>query len=1318
MSFCSSDRAQTNSLLPGKNSVLQMIAKLRCPGTFRCLAAIAMVGVVAGVVSESLPIAHAARKPLPVAAQRARIRNNSQSAEKLASEHAEQSQRTPSKDKSKTVRLNFYNTRWTSVLEKFAKQTGSTLVMRARPGGRYTRRDRTRYTRAEAIRILNQELERSGYTVLDEGQYLIVINMHELRRKYRRPNVPKLSGSTDKKRGPIERASHQNTQNDPLSVTRALATRESQNASQKAQPDTPIRHTALDLPGERKKTAPVSGNAHSTTLKTHRLAPSKVASVLYRAFRPRSELIHEGIDGRPAFRVYTAPKDASGAEAESHRFSATQTAEPELLFTMGVDNPAHHLVITASPQRSRALAKLVREIDLTVPQAGNTIRLVAMINNTDEIARKLRPNLQQLIARRPSAERRIAQRDSAGAERERQDVPADSDELDGVDGLQGNVDIQSIDELGTFLIRGNKQDLEAVRKIIREIEKLGLEEAPEIHVHKLKHVNSEAMAALLNDVYERLNKARGRNDETGRAVSFIPVVKPNSLLILAPKTEMEAIIQLADKLDQPVDPTTEVEVIRLRSAVATDVAAMLNEYYSEPQGLGARVKATADPRTNSLIIRARPSDLDEVAKLVKEIDHDESKAVSRMRIFPLKNALAAELAEVINQAIQSMLNPATSRRGGSQPQSSGGPTANQTGPSGSTRSGSQQRQSGTKSVALEFLSSDGDVDRVLRSGIVADIRITADLRSNALVVTAPEQSMSLIAALIKHLDAPTSTVAEIKVYSLDYADASAMVQLLERMFGSQPGGPQTGAPISVADDSGGNVVPLRFSVDVRTNSIIVVGSAEAQTVVAAILLRLDGGDNRQRQSTVIQVKNSPVEAIATAINDFLNSRRDLSNVDPELVSSVEQLEREVVVVAEPESNSLLISATPDRFDEIKELVARLDEAPKQVIIQALLVEVELENTDEFGIELGFQDRTLFDRGITTEDELLTIDETNTSANGVQTTTQRILSQASTPGFFFNNSNPLGNNVAGNPSDIATQALSNFSLGRANTQLGFGGLVLAASSHSVNVLIRALAAQRNVHILSRPQIRAIDNQEAFIQVGQEVPVVDSVDVGPLGNANPIIVRDRAGIILTVRPRISPDGTIVMQVSAEKSQFPGDSVPVFTDVSTGNVVAAPIKNLTTALTTVAVPDGQTIVLGGMITKVDSNLERKVPWFGDLPLLGKAFRYDSTSSARTELLIFLTPRIIKNPADSEMIKQIESERLHFIVDEAEAIHGPILSVPNESLDGCLDCDSFDQLGGGNGPAEYPRGYAAPTDPETDEPADISPILPEPDPLNSQTR
>lgn len=400
---------------------------------------------------------------------------------------------------------------------------------------------------------------------------------------------------------------------------------------------------------------------------------------------------------------------------------------------------------------------------------------------------------------------------------------------------------------------------------------------------------------------------------------------------------------------------------------------------------------------------------------------------------------------------------------------------------------------------------------------------------------------------------------------------------------------------------------------------------------------------RQRKMTVYRLKNSPAANVATSITAFLQSQSDLATqANQGLVGNFEQFEREVIVVAEANSNSLLISATPRYYDSILEVVEKIDMDQQQVVIQALLVEVELTNNDEFGVELGLQDSLLFDRS--------------------GTATVGSVANTLVPGYLFNNQ-PSGNTTSGlaNSDRVGGQGLSNFSLGRTNSELGFGGLVLSAGSESVSVLLRALSANRKVEILSRPQIRTLDNQLGRINVGRNVPVVNGfTSNGALGQIVPTVIRDDSGIILEVTPRITPDGRIVMQIGAERSDYDLENGVVLATGGVGGDIQAPVKNISRAVSTIAVADEQTIVLGGLIQKTETTLERKVPWLGDVPVLGHAFRFNAHSSRRTELLIFLTPRIIKNSEMNEMLKQIEAERLHYTECEAEALHGPLFAAP----------------------------------------------------------
>jgi len=427
-----------------------------------------------------------------------------------------------------------------------------------------------------------------------------------------------------------------------------------------------------------------------------------------------------------------------------------------------------------------------------------------------------------------------------------------------------------------------------------------------------------------------------------------------------------------------------------------------------------------------------------------------------------------------------------------------------------------------------------------------------------------------------------------------------------------------------------SVVPLKFSVDARTNSIVAVGTAEALQVVEALIFRLDDSNIRQRQTTIIRLKNAPAADIATAVSSFLDSQIQLLANQDNLISAFELVEREVIVQAETYTNSLLISATSRYYDQIREMVLTLDRELPQVIIQVMLVEVTLEDSDQFGVELGFQNSALFDRGIV-----------DAVADAI-------------PGFNFN-SNGLPNSSIRAPSLVAGQAVTNFGIGNS------GGFVFAAGSDEVSILLRALAQNRHTEILSRPQIRTLDNRPALIRMVREQSRVNGFQTNSTnGTFNPLVEQAEAGIILSVTPTISPDGAILMSLTAEKSQFDPLGTVLVPQSPTQAEIRSTAKDLTQAETTVVVADEQTIVLGGLITKSTDTQTSKVPILGDIPVVGHAFRYDRNTFRRTELLIFLTPRIVKGHSGNELIKQIESQRLHYCEADAEEVHGPIYGIP----------------------------------------------------------
>ena len=1215
---------------------------------------------------------------------------------------------------SRMVKLGYLQATWKKVLDDLADATGTTVVADKYPTRTFSRWDRREHTVDEAIKILNKELEPLGYRILLKKEHLLLIDVPSSRPEYPRPVVTAdnrvvLDPEND-------RANADASDDEPASGERAGARKRRPRA---ADPKLQMIVQAsgeddADLALDDERDIPPEPQEVVRAVKLVEHDAVSLARILYVGFKPHADLITNGPNGLNAFRVFhPAAKGKPGGDRKPQA----------VRFVVGIDRDRNQLIVQAAPAEAESVAKLIETLDQTPDRLRSAIRPVTVPKNADKIADALQPELTRIAdegakvrrqsqgqpkARRAALYRdgvepgdepdqRLAQQEAAQPQRGAAEAsapakppaakagaePGEKHDDSTVEGLRGDVSVEAMSDLGVLIIRGSQQDVEAVMAIIKEIERVSTGATPEVQLHRLQHVNSESLAALMNNVYDKLNTARTRSAQgaqRGPSISIIPIVKPNAILILAPLDDLENVVGLAEDLDQPVDPETEFEVFRLKHAIPSQVVDTVQEMYpsggqaqqqQQAAGLVPRVRIIANVRTNSVIVQARPRDMKEVAHLIEGLDASDSDSISKLKIFPLKNATAEELATTLQQAISSVLSPSSS---GSSGQGGGG--------GGGGGSGDASELRGVKSSIIEFLAGDDAESRELRSGILSDIRISGDSRTNSLVVTAPEASMNLIAELVKQLDRPAAAVAEIKVFSLKNSDANTMVALLQRLFGVQQqaqgqggaaggaGGQAAGAAMNVliegAEDASSNLIPMRFSVDVRTNSIVAIGGGEALRVVEAVLLSLDLSDIRQRQTAIYRLKNTPAVDVAAAINLFLSNQRQVNQSEAGLVSPFEQLEREVVVVPEAVSNTLLISATSRFFDEIQGLVVKLDSAPRQVVIQAMLVEVTLDNTDEFGMELGLQDSVLFNRSFSPAPTILTTTTLNTSGQSVQT--QNVFSQTSNPGFLFNNGQPLGNNTnpALNPAAIGSQALSSFNVGRINNDLGYGGLVLSAGSESVNFLLRALAARRRIDILSRPQIRTLDNQSARIMVGAQFPRVNGFQPNTItGVATPLIQQTPIGVILTVTPRVTPEQTVVMDVIAEKSAIQsGNGVQLIANAN-GTVLTSPIIDVTFAQTTLSVGNGQTVVMGGMITKTDDVTHRKVPILGDIPILGLGFRYDLSHIRRTELLMFLTPRVLTNDAESELMKRVETQRIHYIESEVEQLHGPILGVPGPEVE-----------------------------------------------------
>ena len=395
---------------------------------------------------------------------------------------------------------------------------------------------------------------------------------------------------------------------------------------------------------------------------------------------------------------------------------------------------------------------------------------------------------------------------------------------------------------------------------------------------------------------------------------------------------------------------------------------------------------------------------------------------------------------------------------------------------------------------LRFLTVDQAGKRRLNSGILTDVRITADARANTLLVSAPAESMDLIEALIRQLDKLPGRGPDQGLHDRQRRRRAAWSRCCETLFGQQQQrAPSEPAVQTAAVEGESSLVPLRFAVDVRTNSIIASGSAGDLGVVEAILLRLDESDVRNRKSIVYRLEELLRAGRGHGDQRVPPQRAPGRDADAgALISPFEQIEREVVVVPEPVSNSLIVSATPRFFDEIKKLIEQLDERPPMVMIQVLIAEVTLNNIDEFGVELGLQDSLLFDRSLLGNlDHHDARPRSNRRPAGSSPSPNRSIQGAdNTPGLQLQQpaaGQQRQRQVAGHaPARSARRASPTSASGASTANWATADWCSRPPARASACWSARCNECRRLDVLSRPQVMTLDNQPAFIQVGQRVP----------------------------------------------------------------------------------------------------------------------------------------------------------------------------------------------------------------------------------------
>lgn len=546
--------------------------------------------------------------------------------------------------------------------------------------------------------------------------------------------------------------------------------------------------------------------------------------------------------------------------------------------------------------------------------------------------------------------------------------------------------------------------------------------------------------------------------------------------------------------------------------------------------------------------------------------------------------------------------------------------------SGPVTAGHQPTASGDQVVTQIFrlnYESATNLVPVLRPLIAPNNTISAYPNNNSLVVTDYASNLQRISRIIATLDNPATR--QVEVVALKHAIASDVAVAVNHLLaaGGSAGPAQAGQPVPQAGgDAGQRVIVLA---DPRTNSILVRASSVANVRLARDLIaQLDQPEAGGGNVHVVYLRNAEAARLArtlsgvlgaggaggdsTTVRDSLGEASSvmggglstgtssgssvqtapLSSGDGQSSAPVAIKAGGAIIAADPTTNSLIITAPEPVYRNLRRVIEQLDVRRAQIYIESLIVEVSTETAAELGIQWQF-------------------------LNAPDGTTRGI------GGTNFTNRDGVGS-IIGATTDI-TSAGPGLNLGivRGTTNVTIGGVQVPVLN--LGLLARALESDGQSNVLATPNLLTLDNEEARIIIGQNVPFVTGqfTNTGAgQGAISPFqtIERQDVGTTLRVRPQVSESGTVKLKIFQEVSS-----------VQSTQLAAGIVTNKRSIESNVLVDDGQVIVLGGLIEERTEGGEDKVPGLGDVPLLGQLFRYDSRRRVKTNLLVFLRPVIVRD-------------------------------------------------------------------------------------------
>jgi general secretion pathway protein D len=472
--------------------------------------------------------------------------------------------------------------------------------------------------------------------------------------------------------------------------------------------------------------------------------------------------------------------------------------------------------------------------------------------------------------------------------------------------------------------------------------------------------------------------------------------------------------------------------------------------------------------------------------------------------------------------------------------------------------------------------------------------------TNTLIITDVQSNIKRLLRIIKTIDV-TGIGQEISLTPLENAEATEVETILKTIFADQ-----------AKPRKGSTEHQVRIISDERTNTIITVGSENETKRVKALVIMLDQKIPRSKEKVHVRyLEFAKAENIAKILIDLQNGRGESTTEKGKLPPLTGD---NIKITSDAETNSVIVFGQKDEYLAISEIIDKLDIPRAMVYIESLIMEVDAGKQLEFGTDWQAVGKTSIDG-----------------------------KDAAFGGSFQG-----GDQSSGNLGDFSTDGVLPLgaSLGIFTEEIEIAGVTF----RNLQAVINYFQEDKETSIISTPQLLTTDNEEAKIVVGKNVPYQTTTSTSNNDTFNSFEYRD-VGTTLIITPQISQGNMIRLNISHEISK-----------VESGELLARPTTLKRTIDTTVLVKNKSTIVIGGLIDNQVSVSEWKVPFLGDIPLLGWLFKSEGKSTEKTNLYIFLTPVVVKSTQEAEELYKKKADHIENIRIKIENKADSIKLYPQE--------------------------------------------------------